>query len=124
MRHLLTLVLNAFCNNSLEVHTGYAENKHKANIFLLFLDLRKAYISVPQEASWVAVDKLLIELTQPSFRIRKRQFEVDNGLRQGCCMAPVHFNSRECNFLSKRTPTVHSHNEAHVVHACVYGMTV
>ena len=33
-------------------------NEHKAKIFLVFIDLRKAYDSVPREALWVALGKL------------------------------------------------------------------
>ena len=85
--------------------------EHRAKTFLVFVDLRKAYDSIPREALWVALKKLgvpdsMIELIR-SFhhnmeaRIRLdttllEEIEVNNGLRQGCCMAPALFNLYSC----------------------------
>ena len=82
-------------------------NEHKAKIFPVFIDLRKAYDSVPREALWVALSKLgvpdsLVEIIRAFHQDMKaairldntllQEFDVHNGLRQGCCMAPVLFN--------------------------------
>ena len=81
-------------------------NEHKVKIFFMFIDLRKAYNSVPHEALWVALSKLgvpdtLIELIQSFHQDMKAtirldstllEIRVENGLRQGCCMAPALFN--------------------------------
>ena len=85
--------------------------EHTAKTFFTFIDLRKAYDSVPCEALWVALEKLGVpdEVAKliASFHHRMQakirldvtvseQFEVSNGLRQGCCMAPVLFNLFSC----------------------------
>ena len=74
-------------------------NEHKVKIFFVFIDLRKAYNSVPREALWVALSKLgvpdtLIELIQSFHQDMKAtirldstlldEMRVENGLRQGC----------------------------------------
>ena len=79
-------------------------NEHKAKIFFVFIDLRKAYDSVPREALWVALSKLgvpdtLIELIRSFHQDMKatirldstllEEIRVENGLSQGCCMAPA-----------------------------------
>ena len=79
--------------------------------FLVFVDLKKAYDSVPCEDLWTAFEKLGIpeELTDTvrSFhenmkaRIRVdgellEEIKVENGLRQGCTMAPSLFNLYAC----------------------------
>ena len=85
--------------------------EHKAKAFLVFIDLRKAYDSVPREAMWVALHKLgvpdqLVQIIQ-SFHLDMKaqirlgdtlleEIDVDNGLRQGCCMAPALFNLYSC----------------------------
>jgi len=81
-------------------------HEHKAKIFFVFIDLRKAYNSVPREALWVALRKLgvpdtLIELIRSFHQDMKatirldgtllEEIRVENGLRQGCCMAPALF---------------------------------
>ena len=73
----------------------------------MFIDLRKAYDSVPHEALWVVLGKLgvpdsLIEWIRSFHQGMKAaitlddtlldEINVENGLRQGCCMAPVLFN--------------------------------
>ena len=82
--------------------------EHTARSFFTFIDLRKAYDS---EALWVALKKLgvpleTIELIQSFHQNMKAkirldgllldEFDVKNGLRQGCCMAPVLFNLFTC----------------------------
>ena len=81
--------------------------EHQAKIFLLFIDLKKAYDSVPREALWLALAKLgvpesIIQLIKSFHQGMEATIQldgstldpiaVDNGLRQGCCMAPVLFN--------------------------------
>lgn len=75
--------------------------------FLIFVDLRKAYDSVPRSALWAALEKLggpttVIDLIRSFHDNMQAQIRVDgelpdgigvsNGLRQGCCMAPTLFN--------------------------------
>lgn len=85
--------------------------EHKAKSFLLFIDLKKAYDSVPRAAMWLALRKLgvpdqIIKLIQSFHESMEAQIRLDgellkditveNGLRQGCCMAPVLFNLYSC----------------------------
>ena len=80
---------------------------HRAMQFLVFVDLRKAYDSVPCEALWLAlrrlgVPKVLVDIVKSfhdgmdaTIRIDGEMLdssEVKNGLRQGCTMAPTLFN--------------------------------
>ena len=75
------------------------------------MDLRKAYNSVPRAALWLALLKVgvpetLVELgksfhdhMKASVRVDGElleEFEVTNGLRQGCTMAPILFNLYAC----------------------------
>ena len=81
--------------------------EHKTKTFFMFIDLKKAYDSMPRAALWVALKKLgvpqqTITLIQSFHEDMKAQIRldntlleeisVDNGLQQGCCMAPVLFN--------------------------------
>ena len=81
--------------------------EHTAKSFFTFIDLKKAYDSVPREALWIALQKLgvptetvqLIRSFHQNMKAKIRldgslleQIDVQNGLRQGCCMAPVLFN--------------------------------
>ena len=85
--------------------------EHSSKVFLTFIDLKKAYDSDPREAFWMALRKLgvpeeTISLIQ-SFHLGMKvvirlegtsleEISVENGLRQGCCMAPVLFNLYSC----------------------------
>ena len=85
--------------------------EHQTQQHLIFVDLRKAYDSVPCETLWVALRKLrvpevLVDIIR-SFhshmkaRIRVdgkllEEIEVENGLQQGCTMAPTLFNLYSC----------------------------
>ena len=75
--------------------------------FFTFVDLRKAYDSVPRRGMWLALKKLgvpektvnLIRAFHNNMKAKIRldgelleDINVENGLRQGCCMAPVLFN--------------------------------
>jgi hypothetical protein len=76
-------------------------------LFMAFVDLRKAYDSVPRESLWrilhvYGVHKKLIELledlhtgTQAAVRMGGQMsewFDVLGGVRQGCVIAPLLFN--------------------------------
>ena len=81
--------------------------EHKEKVFFTFVDLKKAYDSVPRQALWKVLRKLgvpgvLVNLIesfhqdmQAKIRLKGKlmdPIDVRNGLRQGCCMAPVLFN--------------------------------
>ena len=81
--------------------------EHEAKVWFIFIDLKKAYDSVPREALWLALEKLgipdsLIRLIRSFYQDMKarirledgtlEEIEVNNGLQQGCCMAPSLFN--------------------------------
>ena len=83
--------------------------EHKQKCFFVFIDLKKAYDSVPRECLWLVLakagipDKLIAiirgfhEGMTASLRLAggssdTQPISVENGLRQGCCMAPVLFN--------------------------------
>ena len=85
--------------------------EHKSKAFFTFIDLKKAYDSVPREAMWMALAKLgvpdetiqVIKSFHQDMKARIRMggvmlksIDVKNGLRQGCCMAPVLFNLYTC----------------------------
>ena len=85
--------------------------EHQTKQFLIFVDLRKAYDSVPREALWAALGKLgvpdvLVDVvrsfhTNMMARVRVdgellEEIGVNNGLRQGCTMAPTLFNLYAC----------------------------
>ena len=78
--------------------------EHKSSVYFTFVDLKKAYDSVPRDAMCVALGKLgvpeltvqLIRSFHQDMRARVRldgvvleEISVQNGLRQGCCMAPT-----------------------------------
>ena len=85
--------------------------EHQSKIWFVFIDLKKAYDSVPREALWMALEKLgvpdsMIDLVRSFHQGMKakirledeevEEIEVNNGLRQGCCMAPALFNLYSC----------------------------
>lgn len=85
--------------------------EHKCTAFFTFVDLKKTHNSVPREAMWMALAKTGIpeEIVVPiksfhlDMKVRIRmdgamleKIMVKNGLRQGCCMAPVLFNFYTC----------------------------
>ena len=81
--------------------------EHNTTLYLLFIDLRKAYDSIPREALWQVLRKYVIPPTLVNI-IRSLhdgmkteitmdgattpEIEVTNGLRQGCTIAPTLFN--------------------------------
>ena len=82
--------------------------EHNTTLYLLFVDLRKAYDSVPREALWQVLRKygvppsLVTIIRSPLHDGIKAEVTVDgaitpeievtNGLRQGCTIAPTLFN--------------------------------
>ena len=82
-------------------------HEHSSKGFAVFIDLRKAYDSVPRAALWrvlakLGVPEVLVSVIRSfhvdmsaSIRIGGELLEpiaVGNGLRQGCTMAPILFN--------------------------------
>ena len=81
--------------------------EHRVRLYVIFVDLKKAYNLVPREALWMALSKLgilqlLIDIIS-SFHENMKQrirvegelleeIEVEKGLWQGCTMAPTLFN--------------------------------
>ena len=76
-------------------------------LFILFVDLNKAYDSVPCQALWRVLEKCgvptvmlsIIQSCHQDMRAEVRvgsdlsdAFEMKNGLRQGCTLAPTLFN--------------------------------
>ena len=81
--------------------------EHADSLFVLFVDLKKAYDSVPRQALWcvlkkcgvppvmLSVIKSFHEGMSAVVRVGDSNtdaIEVTNGLRQGCTMAPTLFN--------------------------------
>ena len=82
--------------------------EHQSELHILFVDLRKAYDSVPRSALWMVLEKFgvpphMLDIIRSlhngmsaNIRVRGRvseAFGVTNGLRQGCTLAPLLFNS-------------------------------
>jgi len=89
--------------------------KHRMKQFTIFIDLRKAYDSVPRKALLMAINKLgvpeaLIDIVRTfhekmkaKLRIGEEildEIEVTNGLR-GCTMVPTLFNMYACVVLER-----------------------
>ena len=85
--------------------------EHNCLLFTLFIDLKKVYDSVPRAALWQVLEKYGVPPTllsvvrsfhegmRDSVRVRgsiSDSFEVRNGVRQGCTIAPVLFNLYFC----------------------------
>ena len=81
--------------------------EHRSDLFMLFVDLRKAYDFIPRQALWLVLHKYgiptqLIQLIQSLHERMKAEVavggttcpvvEVNNLLRQGCTIAPSLFN--------------------------------
>ena len=81
--------------------------EHDDVMFILFVDLKKAYDSVPRDALWKVIGKTGVPPTMlevvKSFHDGMRadaqmgkssidSIEVKNGLKQGCILAPTLFN--------------------------------
>ena len=81
--------------------------EHRAKTFFTFVDLKKAHDSVPRRGMWLALKKFgvpektvnLIRAFHTNLKAKislngelLEDINVENGLRQGCCMAPVPFN--------------------------------
>ena len=81
--------------------------EHNTKVFMLFVDLRKAYDSVPRQALWLVLEKygippLLVRLIHSLHDGMKVEVSVDgattpvvevnNDLRQGCTITPSLFN--------------------------------
>ena len=81
--------------------------EHTAKGFFVFIDLKKAYNSVPRECLWQVLSR--VGVPPPMLAVIRSfhhemsavlrvsgtdvdPFSVTNGLRQGCTMAPVLFN--------------------------------
>ena len=85
--------------------------EHNCLLFTLFIDLKKAYDSVPRAALWQVLEQYGVpptllsvvrsfhESMKASIGVRSNisdNFEVHNGVRQGCTIAPVFFNLYFC----------------------------
>ena len=81
--------------------------EHGESLYVLFVDLRKAYDSVPRQALWKVLEKYVLpekmlnvvksfyEGMHAEVRVGSTvtdRFELQNGLRQGCTLAPTLFN--------------------------------
>ena len=99
--------------------------EHKTKSFLSFIYLKKAYDSVPRDAMWLALRKLGVpEKTVQLIRSFHSGMEanicveselleeisLENGLRQGCCMAPVLFNLYTCLLMERWAVRVEEHD--------------
>ena len=103
--------------------------EHQSKIWFVFIDLKKAYDSVPREALWIALEKLgvpdsMIDLVRSFHQGMKakirledeetEEIEVSNGLRQGCCMAPALSNLYSCLLVDQRTARMRDVEDAGV----------
>ena len=96
--------------------------EHRSKQFLVFVDLKKAYDSVPRAVLWLALERLdvpasVVELVK-SFHVdmkarlsingqlMEEEVEVENGLRQGCTLAPTLFSLYACLVMERWTAQV------------------
>ena len=99
--------------------------EHKTKSFLSFIDLKKAYDLVPRDAMWFALRKLGVpEKTVQLIRSFHSGMEanicvegelleeisVENGVRQGCCIAPVLFNLYTSLLIERWAARVEEHD--------------
>ncbi len=85
----------------------YKCHRYQQPLYLAFVDLRKAYDSIPRDALWrvlsaYGVDAKVIELladlhtgTQAAVKLAGEHgdwFDIGRGVRQGCVIAPLLFN--------------------------------
>ncbi len=95
--------------------------EHRSKQFITFVDLQKAYDSIPRKALWRALEKLVVPnnvvyLVKSFHDGMKAQLSIngellerigiDNGLRQGCTMAPILFNLNACLMMERWTAQV------------------
>ena len=96
--------------------------EHRSKQFITFVDLQQAYDSIPRKALWRALEKLgvpnsVVNLVKSFHNGIKAQLSrngelleekivVDNGLRQGCTMAPTLFNLYACLMMERWTAQV------------------
>ena len=81
--------------------------EHHCDLYILFVDLKKAYDSVPHAALWLTLTKLGVppRMLQVIWALHDgmlahvhvdgsvtEEFVVTNGLHQGCTLAPMLFN--------------------------------
>jgi hypothetical protein len=82
-------------------------HRYNQPLYLAFVDLRKAYDSIPRDALWrvlsvYGVDKKVVDLladlhtgTQAAVKLASSKgewFDIGRGVRQGCVIAPLLFN--------------------------------
>ena len=97
------------CVDMMYVARQLVENtrEHDDVLYVLFVDLKKAYDSIPRDDLWRVLDKVgvpptmleIIRSFHEGMRAEVRvglssteSIEVMNGLRQGCTLAPTLFN--------------------------------
>ena len=81
--------------------------EHDDRLLVLFIDLKKAYDSIPRQALWSVLKKVgvppkMLSITRSFHEGMQEEvsmkdmttdtIEVMNGLRQGCTLAPTLFN--------------------------------
>lgn len=86
----------------------YKCQRHRQPLYMAFVDLRKAYDSIPRDALWrvlsayrvdAKVTELLADLhtgTQAAVKLAGEHgawFDISRGVRQGCVIAPLLFNT-------------------------------
>ena len=90
--------------------------EHRTKQFSIVVDLKKVYDSVPRAALWRGLQKLgvpdgIVQFVRSFHKGMKariwepleEKISVDNGLRQGCTMAPSLFNLYACLMVEQWT---------------------